>query len=454
MLIAHFPAVTVPIGGPKVRFRTSIRRIFLSSFLRSVALLASATAIGQFILLIFTPLLTRLYDPKEFGLLAVFNAIFAIIVVASSFRYELAIPLPKDDTDGRVLVAVSLSINAAIALIALVIFVAYGPIISTWLSTPEIGPYLPLVALVLLGGGSFKVLTYWSVRKANFRSFARAKLTQAIANVIIQVAAGFAGLGALGLIFGQFVGYSAGTTGLFRTVGFAKNKMSLGDLRLRATTLLREHIRFAIYDAPGALINVFSTQLPNILLAVFFGPSVAGLYMLADRVLSTPASLLSQAIGQVLFSRSTGDKPDSGLRTTTVQIVFRLALLTIPAVVVMFFSGQYLFALIFGRNWLGAGTFACWLAIGIAPLFIYGSISLVLSPTGGQALALYIHSSLLAFRVGAMGVGIYLQSPLALVIGFSLVNAVGYSFAIFMVLRHLRIHNSLQRLPPDAETSG
>jgi O-antigen/teichoic acid export membrane protein len=433
--------VILPDGVVKVRLRSLVNKVRQNSFLRSVALLASATAAGQLLTLLFTPLLTRLYSPTEFGLLAVFNALFAIIVVASSFRYEMAIPLPKTDADARVLVAISLAANAIIAAAFLLLCLLFGNHIAYWLGAPQIERYLPLVSLVLLGGGSFKVLTYWSVRKATFKNFAKAKISQAIANISIQIFAGIAGFGVLGLIIGQFFGYTAGTIKLLKSVEFTKEQFDFRYLAPRARALAKFHARFPLYDTPGAIINVFSTQLPNIVLAMLFGPGIAGFYMLADRVLSTPAALLSQAIGQVLFSRSGNDSNRSNLKDIAATVAFQLTVLTIPAVLVIYFGGEVLFSLIFGKTWHDAGTYACWLSVGMGPLFIYGSISLVLPATGGQTLNLYIHSSILVLRMVAMGLGAYVNSPSALVMAYSAMNAVGYSIAIVLVFRHLRAHS-------------
>lgn len=44
-------------------------------FARSVSILAGGTAAGQAIVVLASPLLTRLYSPEDFGLLAVYAAL-------------------------------------------------------------------------------------------------------------------------------------------------------------------------------------------------------------------------------------------------------------------------------------------------------------------------------------------------------------------------------------------
>jgi len=78
--------------------KNQLRRLLpKNAFVRSVSVLVGGTAGAQILLVLAAPLLTRLYTPEDFGLLAVYASLLALIGVISSLRYELAIPLPEDD---------------------------------------------------------------------------------------------------------------------------------------------------------------------------------------------------------------------------------------------------------------------------------------------------------------------------------------------------------------------
>lgn len=74
---------------------------------RSVAVLAGGTALGQGLAVLASPFLTRLCTPSGFGVLSAYTAIFSILVVVASLRYELAIPLPEDDETAANLLVLS-----------------------------------------------------------------------------------------------------------------------------------------------------------------------------------------------------------------------------------------------------------------------------------------------------------------------------------------------------------
>lgn len=72
---------------------------FAPSFASDVLKLVGGTAIAQDLSVLSSPLLTRLYGPEAFGIIAIFTAITGIISVMACLRYEQAIMLPKRDEE-------------------------------------------------------------------------------------------------------------------------------------------------------------------------------------------------------------------------------------------------------------------------------------------------------------------------------------------------------------------
>ena len=73
----------------------------------NIATLVTGTAISQAVLFFATPFLTRLYTPEEFGVFALYVSIVMIISTISSWKYELAIMLPKEEEDAEALLFLS-----------------------------------------------------------------------------------------------------------------------------------------------------------------------------------------------------------------------------------------------------------------------------------------------------------------------------------------------------------
>lgn len=413
------------------------KRLQNNRFFSAVFSLASATAAGQLVLLLAMPLLTRLYTPSEFGVLAVFTATMSVILVISSLRYEFAIPLPRNRQSAQILLFLALLINVGVTVIVLVLIAFFRDEFARFSGVPELAMYFWLLPVVIFCAGSYKAFNYWAVRKQQYTSIARTKVLQSFVNVITQIGTGFLGLGALGLILGQLVGQTAGALRLARGAGLP-TMLLRGIYKPRVLALLRKYRRFPIYDVPAAFINAMSTQLPNLLLAALFNPVVAGSYMLAERVLSMPMALLGQAVGQVLFGSSRTASDSGTLYKMALKTTLGLILIVIfPALVILFFADD-LFVFIFGADWREAGQYAAWMILGLSAQFVYSPISMLLLATEGQKLNLCIHGFMLLAKVAAVIYGYEVQSPLISIIWFSVVSAVGYGVATVILLYHVK----------------
>ncbi len=62
---------------------------------RNILTLMTGSTIAQAIPIAISPILTRLYTPEDFGVLALFTSLVTIFSVISTGRYEFAIMLPK-----------------------------------------------------------------------------------------------------------------------------------------------------------------------------------------------------------------------------------------------------------------------------------------------------------------------------------------------------------------------
>ncbi|MDT4823861.1 Polysaccharide biosynthesis protein [compost metagenome] len=415
---------------------------YRNRFLSGVLALASATAAGQLILVLATPLLTRIYAPDEFGILAVFLAVMSIVLVISSLRYELAIPLARSAQNARLLLTLALAINAIVAIISLLAVILFREDMARLNKMPALGEYLWLMPVVIFCGGSYKAFNYWAVRNNDYKSIARTKIVQSCANVGVQLVAGFSGLGALGLILGQLVGQAAGAARLAKGTGLYFCSLVAVFSSRKSRVLLRQYQRFPKYDVPASAINVVSTQLPNILLAALFSPEIAGLYMLAERVLSIPMSLLAQAVGQVLFGSSRNAIKSGKLNRLALKIVWGLSVIILFPALLVFFAAEDIFVWIFGDAWREAGLFASWMILGLSVQFVYSPISMLLMVTNGQNINLYIHAFMFCAKAGSVVFGYYLESPLIAILGFSMVGVVGYAGAVFITLMHAKRHEA------------
>lgn len=422
------------------------RMLHAQSFFGSVLNLASATAAGQLIVLLSTPLLTRFYDPGDFGTFAVFWAYLSVIVVVSSLRYEMAIPLPERTTSAKHLLVVSLGINAMAALLCFGLVFILGERIAAWTGTPGLELCIWWIPGGILCVGSYKAFNYWAVRNEDYRRIAKTRLTQSGTNVSVQIGGGILGAGVLGMVLGQLAGQTVGITTLARGIGLRTfcfgPLFSLGRMRL----LLKRYRRFPLYDAPAAVLNMLASQVPHILMAPLFGPAVAGFYLLTERVLGMPAGLLGQSIGQVLYGSMHNAMRDKTLHRLICRIAATLGAIAFLPALALLFAGEELFSWVFGPVWREAGLYASWMIWGVWVQLVYSPISMVLMATDGQAVNFLLQIFMFFLKIFAIFYGYHRESALIAVIGFSLAAMLGYGMGVLVVILRTRQYRTENKI--------
>lgn len=329
-------------------------------FARSVAVLAGGTALGQAIVVLASPIVTRLYTPGDFGVLAVYSSILGILSVIASLRYELGISLPEKDEDAANLLALSLGTVVFTALLVVIGTWLLGAQIVHWANASALRPYLWLLPVGVVMVGTYNVLNYWAVRKQDFTRIARTKLNQGVGSVTTQIGLGLLKSGPLGLLISRIVGQAAGITTL-AMLAYKKDKKALGAIRpSQMRYMAARYRRFPLFSSGAALLNALGLQIPVLLLSAFYGAQVAGQFALVQRVLGVPLTLIGTSVSQVYLSRAAIEARTDveGLQRLFYSVAKRLAALGFIPAIVLFATGPLLFALLFGDQWRQAGIYA------------------------------------------------------------------------------------------------
>ena len=133
----------------------------------------TGSGFGQLLVLVASPLLTRLYTPEDFGVLGVFSALLMMFGIAVSLRYELAIPLAEDDARMVNLLALSLVLALLVSSLFGVVVWLWGDMVTGWFNTEALRPLLWLLPVGLLAMGCNRALTHWAIRRQAFGQITR-----------------------------------------------------------------------------------------------------------------------------------------------------------------------------------------------------------------------------------------------------------------------------------------
>lgn len=402
-----------------------------SSFLRKWWLLASGAIMGQGLVVLSSPFLTRLFTPEEFGLFAVFSALVGIAGAAAGLRYDYAVPLATKDEDAAAIAAVVVLASAGLAALAAGLVWLAGGWFAERLDAASLAQWLWLLppAILVWGGGS--ALSYWSVRRHTYGVNAINRTLQLGAQTAGQLGTGLAGLGAPGLIIGYLLGYLTRLGHYLALLPGADRRLLLAWRWPRMRAVAREHWRYPAFSLPSSLMAQVAQLGPAIIVAALFGPAMAGFYALAQRVVGLPIRMLSEAASQVFLGELRGrDRP--ALRRLFLRTVTLFGSLGIAGMLPLLLFAPPLFERVFGDGWAEAGSLVQLLAPLYIARFIDLPISQLFNALNHQRLSLLLTALRVAALAGSFFIGFtFSLSALATVLLFSVMSTLVYVYRFY-----------------------
>jgi len=417
-----------------------ITQIVKSKFVQNVAMVASGSTISQGLLAVSSIILARLYSPGDFGVLAIYMSVVPILTVLATLQYSMAIVLPKDDKESKVLFGMSIRLSFMISAIVMIVSSLIVVVGSERVGLKEIPPYLLLIfPVAMMINALIEIFNYWNIRKKGFKIIAVADVCAAITTITLSLLFGILKSGWYGLVIGVLLGKTVNMLTQLAYGGrliVSKESLEISKDKEYSKTTLKHYIEFPKFKLPQELLNSFSNNLPAIMLVAFFGPSVGGFYALTRRVVGLPGSLISVAISRVFYQKSSELHNEGvGLYRTTLKATLILAVVgIIPFGSIMIF-GPSLFVLLFGAEWHTAGIYAIWMSLWVYFAFCNPPSITAIPVLKLQKQQLKISGIGLVVRITAIVLGGLLNNPILALALFSVSGTLINLFIITYVLR-------------------
>lgn len=351
---------------------------------RNVVTLGLGQFCGHAVLLAATPLLTRIYDPRDFGVFASYGALLSICSAVITLRYEAAIPLASSRRQALHLLVLSCCLALTLAVVSGALFLAAtaAPLVPATIS--RMRPFAVVLAVNLAACGGYQALVFWMLHERDFQRLAVARLINGLGTASGQVGLGLASSDPAGLIIGHGLGFGAGLLWMGRSAISRARREPFTFAEIRAAAV--HFSRFPKIGVWGALLGALGGHLPALLLAVLFGPLAAGWYLLAERCLSAPMSLLQIPLSRV-YLREVADllrvHPPDALRLYRRVVLGVLAVAAVPLCALMLVAPP-LFEWAFGTEWGRAGDVCRVLAPLILLQVTWNSVRSTLDVLGRQ----------------------------------------------------------------------
>ena len=281
----------------------SLARHFLTLF--------SGRLIAQLILIISTPILTRLFAPEDFGLITLVSSITQVPMILLMGRLDHAIPQSQDDEEAGRLAALSICWACAMTLLCVLGALASG----SWLAARYHQPELPLILLAAVGlflpAAIAQLGKQWAAYRERHGVTASADVILTASRRLSPIAIYHIwGAGPWPLFIGQALGVTAGALTFIARLGrdiYAQLSFSPRALWQTLVT----YRDFPLFLSSSSLFDILAWSALSILLGDFFGLDAVGWFGQTHALLFLPISLLNQASTNIFYPRLAQARGDS-----------------------------------------------------------------------------------------------------------------------------------------------
>ncbi|CAD2074893.1 hypothetical protein JEOAER750_01043 [Jeotgalicoccus aerolatus] len=359
-----------------------------SSFL----IIFTGTAFAQLLNILFSPIITRIYTPEEFGIVAIFTVFIGLFSIAT-LKYEMAIPIAKSDNQALILFISSVLISIFFNLLLLLNIFLFRTQINNIFGFENFEYIVLLIPLGALLISLFNISREWAIRKNLYKEISKASVIQSASGNIAKVIFGLLGFSVMGLAVARIVTGSLGFLSLAKGE-FSRLKNILRDTKLKDIfNVLYRFKDFAFYMAPNSLIVVFATQFPLLTISVLFEPETVGYYSLAHTIIMLPIAIIGDSIADVFYSESAKSIKNKPLSIIALckRVVLKMALISFIPAIILILLGPRLFVFIFGNDWYYAGVFSQLLSIVLIAKMTFHPVNKIFELIEKQKYKFYIN---------------------------------------------------------------
>jgi O-antigen/teichoic acid export membrane protein len=406
-----------------------------NNFLTKTAHLFGGNILGQLIVVLSAPILTRIYSPEDFGLLGSFMAVIAVFGVLSTLRYESAIVLETSVIGATTVIALCMVLIVFSATVASAFFylLYWAKLLPAEMLLLD--EFIWLLPFGLLSMSLYKVVTWIAVKAQQLEAIGVARLQQNTVMVTMQTILGGIGFGPAGLILGQLVGVSSGIIRLSSNLKFRRIYRLTRFQKSYIKYMSLKYKRFFKYSLPGDIFNVLAQQLPVILLASLFSPAIAGFYVLADKVFRSPLAMISDGVGKSIMSVAVVSKERGTLGVFALLFFKPLVRLSSAGFMLFAAVAPSVFGFMFGLNWVEAGVYAQLMTPLFFTIFIFVPVLTLLVILERQKHEILFQASLFTVVLSGLVIGYFTSDARATIMVLSVGGALVYSvFGIWTLI--------------------
>ena len=417
--------------------------------LKHVFTLVKGTVLAQIIGLSAQFWLRRMFTVADFGAYALYVAVVFILYSVSTGRYEMAIVLPKDDNEANGLLKLSIIIPFIFSSLLFIVLLFLNNHIVTYVfeydlidSALQSQEYWLKISIFLLPAGVFllavyNALNYWFTRQRKYSKIVNVRISNSVTNVGATTSFGLLNYSFGGVIMGYVMAQLIGVAYFLKLRLNDKQEYS----RVSYKELMINYKDFPTKSMFSGLLNILASQLPIIMMGVFFGYTIVGLYEIIIRILNVPITMVGKSVSQVFFQKISEDvKNNVDIGPYVNSFSKKLFIFMLIPMAIIFFFGDWLFVFTFGEQYRISGELSSYFALFFLVRFVYYSLSTLYIVKRKIGIELKQNGIYLSSQIIALLVGYYYYNDFRMT--FILLALSGFLCYVFFMFSLLKLANS------------
>lgn len=326
-----------------------IKKVRSSSFFQ----LTFGSIVSQLIIILVSPLTTRIYSPETLGQYTLLISLVSTIGPVLCLKYDSLIISEKENINVNSAIVISMINTIGLSVVSLFFYMIYLFSSNKVFSVAQV---LILFILLLLTGLT-NIAMAMSNKGKKYSLIAQVTVIRSLVQNTSLILFGYFSFGTTGMLMSQLLGTTSGFKKLVDKFDFAKLHESSKD-RVYLKKFFIKHINLVKYSFPAQFINSISYTILNFFIYELFGSIIFGFYSISFRMLGMPLTIISQNVSKIFF-KDASDEWNKGKKfnRALLKSSFTLLLLAIPMVLILFFFSPYLFEIVFGKGWGISGEY-------------------------------------------------------------------------------------------------
>tara|TARA_B110000003_G_scaffold87811_1_gene89863 strand:+ start:6144 stop:7403 length:1260 start_codon:yes stop_codon:yes gene_type:complete len=343
--------------------------------IKDLSFLSSSEGIGLIIIFLTLPIVTRIYDPADFGNFEKYVVLVGIIANLCLLNFEFKIYDFTSKKDQTLSLITCLSFTVFFS----AIFICFSLLLINLYPTDLIYSYEIIFLIlfwILFVSLANITLSYFS-SLGNFKEYSLIRLLSNIVLIVSQIIFGLFGFKFIGFIYAIilqniFISFF-GIKPIYNQIKIFINDFIFSDI----LNQIKNNKNILIFTFPGSLINRLTIALPIFFLSSF-NPIFLGYYAFGSQLLNYPLKLFN-GLGN-MYKKEFSDeiRLNQTFNKTFIKYLKIFSIVSLVLLLGVFLFSSFLVPILFGKQWTDSIPIMKILVLMVSVRYIVAGLSSVL----------------------------------------------------------------------------